>query len=106
MAKLTKKQILDKCKREKVRFMRLMFTDIQGTTKNIELPESQFAKALDGEMMFDGSSIEGFVRIEESDMLLKPDLDSFAIFPWDDGQGKVARVICDVALPDDSPFEG
>ena len=106
MAKLTKKQILDKCKSEEVHFMRLMFTDIQGTTKNIELPESQFAKALDGEMMFDGSSIDGFVRIEESDMLLKPDLDSFAIFPWDDGQGKVARVICDVALPDDSPFEG
>ena len=106
MAKMTKKQVLEKCKRDKVRFMRLMFTDILGSSKNIEVPESQFQKAVDGEIMFDGSSIEGFVRIEESDMLLKPDLDTFAVFPWEDGRGKVARLICDVALPDDSPFEG
>ena len=98
--------ILGICREEKIRFLRLQFTDILGTNKNVEVPESQFSKALDGEIMFDGSSIEGFVRIEESDMLLRPDLDSFRIFPWEEGRGRVARVICDVTLPDGSPFEG
>jgi glutamine synthetase len=99
-------EILGLCSEEKIRFLRLQFTDILGSNKNVEVPESQFAKALDGEIMFDGSSIEGFVRIEESDMLLRPDLDSFRIFPWDDERGRVARVICDIALPDGSPFDG
>ena len=64
--------------------MRLQFTDILGINKNVEIPSSQFEKALDGDIMFDGSSIEGFVRIEESDMLLAPDLDTFLVFPWGD----------------------
>jgi glutamine synthetase len=67
--------------REKVKFMRLQFTDILGATKNVEVPDRQFEEALDGRIMFDGSSIEGFVRIEESDMYLKPDLDTFQVFP-------------------------
>ena len=67
-----------------VRFMRLQFTDILGINKNVEIPSSQFEKALAGDIMFDGSSIEGFVRIEESDMLLAPDLDTFLVFPWGD----------------------
>jgi glutamine synthetase len=100
------KAILERCRKERVRFLRLQFTDILGANKNVEVPGSQFAKALDGRILFDGSSIEGFVRIEESDMLLKPDLSTFAIFPWDDERGRVARVICDVTLPDGSPFEG
>ena len=73
-AGLTKAQILERAEREKVKFMRLQFTDILGTIKNVEIPDRQFEEALDGKIMFDGSSIEGFVRIEESDMYLRPDL--------------------------------
>lgn len=90
-----------------VKFLRLQFTDILGITKNVEVPDTQFAAALEGGVMFDGSSIEGFVRIEESDMFLRPDLDTFRVFPWTHASGeKVARVICDVHNPDGSPFEG
>ncbi len=89
-----------------VDFLRLQFTDITGVNKNVEVPRSQFEKALEGDIMFDGSSIEGFVRIEESDMVLKPDLSTFKIFPYDDEGGRVARLICDIYNPDDSPFPG
>ena len=101
-----KQAVLDRLTKDNVRFLRLQFTDIMGMNKNVEVPAPEFKKALDGEIMFDGSSVEGFVRIEESDMLLKPDLDTYAVFPFDDGTGKVARVICDVHLPDGSPFAG
>jgi len=101
-----KKTILECCRKERIRFLRLQFTDILGANKNVEVPEGQFEKALEGRILFDGSSIEGFVRIEESDMLLRPDLESFAVFPWEDGRGRVARVICDVTLPDGSAFDG
>jgi len=106
---MTKKEILKAMAENDVRFLRLQFTDILGKNKNVEVPASQFEKALDGEMMFDGSSIEGFTRIEESDMLLKPDYESFVIFPdelEDSSRGRVARLICDVTYPDDTPFEG
>ena len=93
-------------KEENVRYLRLQFTDILGVIKNVEVPVSQLEKVLDNEMMFDGSSIEGFVRIEESDMYLYPDLDTWVIFPWTAGQGKVARLICDVYKTDGTPFEG
>ncbi|MBI1849094.1 MAG: type I glutamate--ammonia ligase [Planctomycetes bacterium] len=103
-------EILRTTKQEKVRFLRLQFTDILGQIKNVEVPERQFDKALDGEVLFDGSSIEGFARIEESDMLLKPDLSTFAIFPWEakngEGQGRVARIICDIYHPNGEPFAG
>src|SRR5882757_6122157 len=100
-AKETKAQILERTEREKVKFMRLQFTDILGTIKNVELPDRQFEEALDGHIMFDGSSIEGFVRIEESDMYLKPDLSTFRVFPWtNDASGRVARIICDIYTPD------
>lgn len=102
----TIKDILELAARENVRFLRLQFTDILGVNKNVEVPSSQFEKALRGDIMFDGSSIEGFVRIEESDMLLAPDLATFRIFPWGDPSNRVARVICDVNRPDGSPFEG
>ena len=88
------------------RFIRLQFTDIFGTLKNIAITSSQLEKALDNKCMFDGSSVEGFVRIEESDMYLYPDYDTFEIFPWRPQQGKVARLICDVYTPDGKPFEG
>jgi glutamine synthetase len=103
---VTVREILATLKKEKVRFVRLMFTDIQGSNKNVEVPDSQFEKALNGEILFDGSSIEGFVRIQESDMLLKPDLNTLRIFPWGDENGRVARLICDIHMPDETPFVG
>lgn len=93
-------------KEENVRFLRLMFTDVMGTIKNVEVPISQLDKVLDNKMMFDGSSIEGFVRIEESDMYLFPDLSTWLIFPWENGEGKVARLICDIYMPEGTPFLG
>lgn len=102
----TKEDIKRIAQEEDVRFIRLQFTDILGTIKNVEVPVSQLDKALDNKMMFDGSSIEGFVRIEESDMNLYPDLDTWVVFPWTDGSGKVARLICDIYTPDGKPFSG
>ncbi|MDV2580684.1 type I glutamate--ammonia ligase [Alkalibacillus haloalkaliphilus] len=106
VAKFTKEEVYKRIEEENVRFIRLQFTDLLGTIKNVEIPLSQLDKALDNQMMFDGSSIEGFVRIEESDMLLHPDLDSFVVFPWTSEKGKVARFICDIYNPDGTPFEG
>ena len=100
------KSILAKCEEHNVHFLRLQFTDIDGIIKNVEVPESQFEKALDGRVMFDGSSIEGFTRIEESDMVLVPDLGTFAVFPWVTEHGRVGRLVCDVVNPDGSPFSG
>ncbi len=102
----TAKDILELADARQVRFLRLQFTDILGVIKNVEVPASQFQKALSNDLMFDGSSIEGFVRVEESDMLLAPDPTTFQIFPWGDPAARVARVICDVNMPDGSPFVG
>ena len=102
----SKTEVLAVAERFGVDFLRLQFTDILGVNKNVEVPRSQFAKALDGEIMFDGSSIEGFVRIEESDMLLRPELATFRILPYDDEGGRVARLLCDIYTPDDQPFAG
>src|SRR5215217_1969906 len=100
-----KEQILALMERDKVKFLRLQFTDILGTIKNVEIPNRQFEDALDGQVMFDGSSIEGFVRIEESDMYLRPDLSTFRVFPWPGPTGeKVARMICDIYTPEGTPF--
>jgi glutamine synthetase len=101
-----KSEVLELARRFSVDFIRLQFTDILGVNKNVEVPRSQFEKALDGEIMFDGSSIEGFVRIEESDMLLKPDLHTFRILPYEDEGGRVARLLCDIYTPDEEPFVG
>ena len=102
----TKRDILELCKKQGISFLRLQFTDILGINKNVEVPESQFEKALEGDIMFDGSSIEGFVRIEESDMVLQPDLATFRALPYDDEGGRVARLICDIYNPDGSSFAG
>jgi len=105
--KVTRAQILERIEREKVKFMRLQFTDILGAIKNVEIPDRQFEEALDGHIMFDGSSIEGFVRIEESDMYLRPDLSTFQVLPWTyGGSERVGRIICDIANPDGTPFAG
>src|SRR5699024_2984843 len=107
MESLTREKIISIAKEENVRFIRLQFSDILGTIKNVEVPFSQIDKALDGQMMFDGSSIEGFTRIQESDMYLVPDLSTWTIFPWTTSRGdKVARLICDVYKIDQTPFEG
>jgi len=106
MPKITRKTVLERLARDKVRFLRLQFTDIMGTNKNVEVPQSEFAKAVDGQIMFDGSSVEGFVRIEESDMLLQPDLSTYVCFPWEERGGKVARLICDINNPNGTPFDG
>ena len=105
MSNYTKEDIFRMVEEEDVEFIRLQFTDIFGTLKNVAITSSQLEKALDNKCMFDGSSIEGFVRIEESDMYLYPDLDTFTIFPWRPQQGKVARIICDVHCADGKPFE-
>lgn len=106
MSKYTKEDILRIAEEEDVEFIRLQFTDIYGVLKNTAITVSQLEKALEGEMLFDGSSISGFARVEESDMYLKPDFDTFTIFPWRPQQGKVARLICDVYKMDGTPFEG
>jgi glutamine synthetase len=105
MKKVTKEMILEKVKELNVKFIRLRFTDILGMPKNVEVPVREFEKALEGKIMFDGSSIQGFVRIEESDMYLKPDYSTFMINPWEE-EKDVARITCDVCNPDGSPFEG
>lgn len=93
-------------KEENVNFLRLMFTDLFSTIKNVEVPVSQLDKLLDNKLMFDGSSIDGFVRIEESDMYLYPDLSTWLIMPWNTEHGKIARIICEVYTSDRKPFEG
>lgn len=104
MKKYSKKEILENAKSENVRYIRLMFTDIIGTIKSVEIPVFQLEKALDGKVMFDGSSIEGFVRIMEADMYLRPDYDTWLILGWEESKyGKVARLICDVYTPDGKP---
>ncbi len=106
MFNYTKDDILKMVADNDVRFIRLQFTDIFGTLKNVAITTSQLEKALDNKCMFDGSSIEGFVRIEESDMLLRPDLNTFCLFPWRPGPNRVARLICDVYTPSGKPFDG
>lgn len=102
----TKQDIMDLVEEEDIEFIRLQFTDVFGTLKNIAVTKTQLTKALDNACMFDGSAIAGFARIEESDMYLHPDLDTFAVFPWRPQQGKVARIICDIYDVNGKPFEG
>lgn len=103
---MTREEVLEIVKRENVSFIRLQFTDINGVVKNVEIPSAELPEVIDSGMLFDGSSIEGFVRIEESDMYLVPDLSTFAILPWTKDGVKSARIICDVYTPDGKPFEG
>ncbi len=108
MSKLTKADILKDAEEKNVEFVRLQFTDVFGLMKNVSITVSQLEKALDNECMFDGSSIDGYVRIDESDMYLHPDLDSWALFPWRTFGGKTtARLICSVYMADNkTPFMG
>src|SRR2546430_5468383 len=109
------REIIDELKKRHVRFLLLQFTDLLGVNKAVEVPSSQFERALAGEVTFDGSALEGFARVEEADALLVPDLETFRVFPWDSGtveggdggaDGAVARLICDIGYPDGRSFEG
>ena len=102
----TKEDIIRIVKEEDIEFIRMQFVDIFGQLKNVAITASQIEKAVNNQITFDGSSIEGYTRINESDQYLYPDLNSFAIFPWRPAQGKVARLICDVYNPDGTPFVG
>ncbi len=106
MKHYSKQDILDLAEEEGIEFIRLQFTDVSGTLKNIAVTKTQLEKALNNECIFDGSSIDGFAKAEASDMYLHPDLDTFAIFPWRPQQGKVARIICDIYDVNGLPFEG
>lgn len=106
MSKYGRDDVIRMVKEGDVEFIRMQFTDIFGQLKNVAITASQIEKALDNQIMIDGSSIEGFTRIQESDQYLYPDLDSFCILPWRPQHGKVARLICDIYNPDGTPFVG
>jgi glutamine synthetase len=106
MSKLSKEDILRMAEEKEVEFIRLQFVDILGIIKNVAITIEQLPEALDGKIMFDGSSIEGFTRIHESDMYLKPDYDTFVVFPWETSGGHTARMMCDIYTPDGEPFVG
>jgi len=103
---LSKNGILKRAKADKVKFVNMQFTDITGNIKSVTIPVNHLANAIERGLWFDGSSIEGFARIHESDMFLKPDLTTYAVVPWHDGEERTARLICDVHMPDGKPFEG
>ena len=103
----TSQDILKLVEEQHVEFISLQFTDIVGMVKNVTIPVAQLGDCLDHGVWFDGSSIEGFARIAESDMFLVPDLETYALIPWDSGEGfTTARMICDVYTPDGKPFAG
>nr|AHF24394.1 glutamine synthetase I [uncultured bacterium Contig29] len=106
MSRYSKEDIIRMVREDDVEFIRMQFTDIFGQLKNVAITSSQIEKAVNNQIMIDGSSIEGFVRIQESDQYLHPDLDSYTLLPWRPQHGKVARLICDVYNPDGTPFIG
>jgi glutamine synthetase len=103
---VTKRDVVKLAREHNVRFVRLVFADIFGVSKNVSIPVAELDHALEGRVTFDGGSIDGFVRGEELDMLLVPDPATFALYPWPAPDGREARLICDIAMPDGLPFEG
>ncbi len=101
-----KRDVVKLAKERNVRFVRLVFADIFGVSKNVSIPATELEAALEGRVTFDGGSIDGFVRGEELDMVLRPDPATFALYPWSREDAGEARLICDIAMPDGSPFEG
>ncbi len=104
--KTAKNSILDRVKKDNVKFIELQFTDINGNIKSVTIPTHKLRESLDKGIWFDGSSIEGFTRISESDMFLKPEPETYAILPWEPEERRTARFICDVFMPDGKPFDG
>ncbi|HID87582.1 MAG TPA: type I glutamate--ammonia ligase [Anaerolineae bacterium] len=103
---ITEKEILERVKADGVHFVSLQFTDVMGTVKNVTIPTERLEEALEKGIWFDGSSIEGFTRIYESDMFLVPDPATYRVFPWGSQEHRAARLICDVYTPKGEPFEG
>ena len=101
-----KRDVIKLAKERNVRFVRLVFADIFGVSKNVSIPATELEAALNGRVTFDGGSIDGFVRGEELDMVLRPDPATFALYPWATPDGAEARLICNIEMPDGSPFEG
>src|ERR671937_2070303 len=101
-----KQRAFEQAEAANVRFVSLQFTDIMGVVKNVHIPFHKFGDAVDHGLWFDGSSIEGFARIHESDMFLDPDLETFGVIPWERGDNATAKVICDVYTPSGEPFAG
>src|SRR5437763_2152523 len=102
-----RQRVFEQAANANVRFVSLQFTDIMGVVKNVHIPFHKFGDAVEHGLWFDGSSIEGFARIHESDMFLDPDLDTFGIIPWERGQdSSTAKVICDVYTPNGEAFAG
>ncbi len=99
-------EVIQQTEQEEVKFVSLQFTDVMGTIKNVTIPASQLEEALDNGIWFDGSSVEGFTRICESDMYLMPDANTYQVLPWSRGDQRTARLICDVLQPDGRPFAG
>jgi glutamine synthetase len=106
MNSINKRDVVKLAKERNVRFVRLVFADIFGVSKNVSIPAGELEAALDGRVTFDGGSIDGFVRGEELDMVLRPDPSTFALYPWSSGDNTEARLICDIAMPDGTEFEG
>jgi glutamine synthetase len=106
MNSISKRDVTKLAKERNVRFVRLVFADIFGVSKNVSIPVTELEAALDGKVTFDGGSIDGFVRGEELDMVLRPDPSTFALYPWSTGESGEARLFCDIEMPDGAPFEG
>jgi len=102
----TKEEVVNFCQENRVKFIRLWFTDVLGSLKSFAIPIEELENALQEGMGFDGSSIKGFARIDESDMIALPDPTTFQILPWRSGEEKVGRMFCDVLNPDGSPYDG
>ena len=100
------KQLLAQVKEDEVKFISLQFTDVTGTVKSVDIPVARLPDALDDGMWFDGSSVEGFARIQESDMRLVPDVDTYAVLPWTLPELRRARIFCEIYQPDGKPFPG
>jgi glutamine synthetase len=100
------KKVLEKVKKDNVKFVTLQFTDLLGVTKEVVIPSERLENAAGQGVWFDGSSVEGFARIQESDLFLKPDMTTYAVMPWLTEDGVTARLICDICRPDGGPFEG
>ncbi|MFC1768840.1 type I glutamate--ammonia ligase [Nanoarchaeota archaeon] len=103
---MDEKTVLEKAKEDNVKFVQLQFTDLHGMIKSVTIPIEKLSESLEKGTWFDGSSIQGFTRICESDMYLKPDPNTYALLPWENSEKATARFICDVYTPDGNPFEG
>ena len=100
------KEIVARIKEDGVKFVSFQFTDVTGSVKSVDMPVDRLAGAIQDGIWFDGSSVEGFARIQESDMHLRPDMDTYAILPWTPPELRRARLFCDIYTPDGEPFEG